>query len=191
MDESLQKIVQSMQQGEGMIALSDDEFKHSDRIKFAITILLDYPHKTRVEQVKMLMEEFQLTNRADAYRYINEGIEIYPSIEKVNKAFERARIANLCYKLIAKCTERGDKINTRDPAQYLKILTTIFGLEFQDDSENAVTQEVINILKDSPESLGVPLPKNFNLQKFKVSLEAEYERRSNTIDIAHQEIKPA
>lgn len=179
MDEDLVKIAQALMQG-SEAELADDVFKHSEQVKFAITVLLDYPHKLREEQVNTIMETYGCS-RSHAYKLIAQAQEIFPSMEKVNKAFERARMAAMCYRFLNECKEKG---KTRDAPQYFKILIDLLQLNSGED-DAVKTQQIVNIFKFAPETLGVQLPENFDTLKFISTLEKEYEQRANTIDIEH------
>lgn len=179
MDEDLVKIAQALMQGREA-ELDDPVFRHSEQVKFAITVLMDYPHKMREEQINLIIETYQCS-RSHAYKLINQAQEIFPSIQKVNKAFERARMVAICYRFLNTCKEKG---NTRDAPQYLKILADL--LQLNSGDEDAVkTQQIVNVFKFAPETLGVNLPPNFDYLKFISTLEKEYEHRANTIDIEH------
>jgi hypothetical protein len=179
MDEDLIKISIALQQGTEA-ELEDAVFRHSEQVKFAITVLLDYPHKLREEQVQLIIQTYDCS-RSHAYKLIAQAQELFPSIEKVNKAFERARLASLCYRFLERCREKG---NTRDAVQYLKLLKDLFQLDETDDA-SGLQQQVINLFKFAPETLGVKLPENFDELKFITNLEKEYEQRASTIDIEH------
>lgn len=196
MDDKLQKVVDSLLDGTHGTLLADDEFAYREAIKYAMTILLDYPHKRKEDQVKLVMETLECS-RSHAYKLLSEAMDVFPSIEKVNKAFERMRLTKLCYEFIDQCRVKTETIegiptvvskgNTRDAAQYMKLVMVINGLDMSEDVESGPVT-IINILKHNPESIGTHLPANFNLEEFIEKLEGEYENRANTIDIDHREV---
>ena len=156
--------------------MDDDEFSYSERLKFAVSVLLDYPHYLRDQHVLLIMNQFGITRPA-AHRLISEAIEVFPSMEKVSMAFERARISRFCYQFIMLCAGKG---NSRDAAQYLKLLKEMWQLDSPDVEADVANVQIINMLKSSPESLGVELPEGFDLNKFITDLEKPYERKQPT-----------
>ena len=174
MEKKLQDLLAKMSSAEGTGNMDDEEFLYSEQIKHAINILLEYPHKLRGEQILMLMDQFGITKQTAVKRFA-EAIELFPSMEKVNKQFERARISRFCYQFLMLCATKG---NTRDAAQYIKLIKEIWGLDEYEDLEAAATQStIINMLKSSPESLGIKLPEGFVLETFINELEGEYDRK--------------
>lgn len=184
MDQKLTKLIDEFTNRSGETLLNADESAYATKVKFTISVLLDYPHKLREEQVEIIRQEYECS-RSYAYELIADAMDIFPSIEKVNKGFERARVVAKIYKFLNLCEE---KKNTRDGAQYLKLLVDVFGLRNEDDGEAGGITYVVNILKSAPETLGVKLPEGFDLTKFMNDVEREYDRRKNTVDIEHTEV---
>lgn len=155
--------------------LDEKDFERVNRMKFAITVLLDYPHKHRHELVKVIQEEYQDAELSSSYCYklLSDSEELFPSIEKVNKVFELARLIKIGYKLLHYADE---KKNIRDGASVMKVLKEL--VDMAADSESATGGiTIINILKSAPETLNIELPPNFNLQTFIKTLEKEYDPR--------------
>lgn len=185
MEIELSKLIAEFTNRSGESVLTAEETAYATQVKFTISVMLDYPHKLREEQVEMIKKEFSV-GRSHAYKLVADAMDIFPSIEKVNKGFERARVVAKIYKYLDFC---DTKKNTRDGAQYLKLLIDILGLRDGDDSENAGTTVIVNVLKSDPDSLGVKLPENFDLMKFINEVERGFDRKRNTIDIEHTEVK--
>lgn len=96
--------------GAGIEELDDEQLEYLGKLKFAITCLVDYPHYGREVHVKMIMEKHECS-RSHAYKLLSEAIDVYPSIEKVSKAFERARLAHICYKMLNDCVGNETEYN--------------------------------------------------------------------------------
>lgn len=171
-DENNLRIIAQHIKGGTTADLDDPSFIYANRLKFAIVILIDYPHYHAHEYVDMIQEEYLDHDLSTSYCYklIAEARNIYPSIEKVNKEFERARLSKIAYKLLSIAVE---KKNLRDGAQYLKFLGTIHQLEKEGDEAQGMIN-VINILKSAPETLNVELPKDFDQATFIRTLEKQY-----------------
>lgn len=184
MDEKLRQIAEGLKDDAFGTNLDDAAFAYREDIKYAITVLLDYPHLGREQQVKLVMDWKDSYTRSGAYKLIAEAMEVYPSIEKVNKEFERARITHKIFKFLSICEEKN---NTRDAAQYLKLLASILRLD-QEDIGDGAGSIIVNILKHDPDSLGVELPKNYTLKSFMNKIEKEYEHRNNTLDTEYTEV---
>lgn len=186
MDENLIRIKNALLAGKSG-EMDDEMFTHTNRLKFAISILLDYPHKHRHEMVKLIQEEYAneegpLSN-AFCYKLLSDAQELFPSIERVNKAFELARLIKYGYKLLYYAEE---KKNIRDGASVLKVLKELIQ-EAAGEEQTGTTYNIINILKSSPESLGIKQDENFVLEDFIKQLEKDYDTR-NTIDITAKEV---
>lgn len=149
-----------------------EELPHVNRIKYATTLLLDYPHKTKPEIVEMIMQQFDV-GLTTAYAAIKEAQEIYPSIEEVNKAFARAHLIREAYFFLVLCRE---KKNTRDAKLYIKELRELFELD-KEGQEAKDTRKVVNFISYSPALLGTPLPEDFDPKKFIADLEKEYNQK--------------
>lgn len=164
----LDKITNALVTKYGEEALDDEELRYAERIKYAISVLLDYPHLTREAQVKMVMDQLQIV-RSAAYQLFSEAQIIFPSMEKVNKAFERARIIHLIYKFLE---EAKTKKNVRDAALLLKLLIDITGVNEVEAQD--YNNRVINVFQTDPSALGIKMPEDFNLDAFINQVEKSY-----------------
>ena len=94
--------------GAGLEELTDEQLEQVGKIKYAVSLLIDYPHYGREKHVKMIMEQEECS-RSHAYKLIAQAIEIYPSMERVSKEFERARLARYCYQMLHQCRGNEDE----------------------------------------------------------------------------------
>ena len=167
------KIAMALTTKYGHESLDDNEFKHAERIKYAISIMLDYPHKLREDHVRMLVDMFDIS-RSNAYKLITDAQEIFPSLEKVNREFERHRIIHIIYKMLNACKEKN---NMRDGASLLKLLVTITGVDKEEEEGLVNRQPIINVFQTAPETLGIDMPENFDLNSFIKQVEKRYTQR--------------
>lgn len=184
MDDKLSLIQQKLMSGTTG-ELDDEAFEYTNRLKFAITLLIDYPHKHRHELVETIKENYlddELSSKY-CYKLLSDAETIFPSIEKVNKAFEIARLMKFGYSLLNTAVE---KKNMRDGAQLIKTLAALVEMAAPED-DKGTKPNVINIYRYSPESLGIKEPEGFDRLKFIEDLEREYDPR-NTLDISHEEV---
>lgn len=172
-DNEVTKIALALTTKYGHESLDDDEFKHAERIKYAISIMLDYPHLLREDHIRMIIDMFHIS-RTSAYKLISDAQEIFPSLEKVNREFERHRLIHLMYKMLSKCI---DKNNMRDGATLAKLLVTITGVDKEPEEGLVNRQPIINLFQTAPETLGIDMPENFDLNTFIKQVEKRYTQR--------------
>lgn len=157
----LKKLVEQFTDRSGESGFTEEETEYMTQVKYVISVMLDYPHKLREEQIAMIKQQFNC-GRSHAYKLVAAAIELLPSLEKVNKDFERARVKQWIWKFIQMCYD--DK-NKRDAAYYLKLLVAIDALD--DHNEVDGTKKiVVNLLKSAPEELGIEMPADFDLRSF-------------------------
>lgn len=159
------------------VEFSQEETDYSDKLKYAVTVLIDKAHVARVEQVEEIKNGLDIS-LPYAYKLIRDAQVIYPSLEKVNKDFERARITQQCWKFIKLCETNK---NARDAVQYFKLLIDVLGLK-ETEEEGTVSGKIVNVFRFSPDALGVKLPDNFDIEQYVQQLEKDYEQ-PRTIEI--------
>jgi hypothetical protein len=114
MDSQLEKIRQRMIQGEGLVALDEADNERADMARLGVAILLDYPHKNKLEHVKILMDQFEVTDKRKAVLALRDAEDLFPSLQKVNKELERARITAMAWKCFHECMG-GDHVEVEAP----------------------------------------------------------------------------
>jgi hypothetical protein len=142
MDSQLEKIRQRMIQGEGLVALDEADNERADMARLGVAILLDYPHKNKLEHVKILMDQFEVTDKRKAVLALRDAEDLFPSLQKVNKELERARITAMAWKCFHECmggdhVEYKEKDNGRQTTDDRKQPGT------PDDSKESTLEEVI------------------------------------------------
>lgn len=182
MDNLNEKMIAEFSRRTGETLLTDEENNYFSQVKYAITVLLDYPHKMREQQAQMIIDTYDVSRRT-AYKIIADAMDIFPSIERVNKDFERARLTQKIYKLLHECEQKG---KLREAPFFIKLLIQINGLDIHDDASKPISAHTLVVLKSDIKSLGIELPEGFNLDTFIKDLEKDYNQK--TVDVEHTEV---